>query len=376
MRQSHAGPRKVTPRFAGEGNLRLSLQRLRDIPRAKGSHRRGTPACADASAPLVRSEIFSLIMRVVFCGTGDIGVPTLRALLVSSRHDVVGVITQPDKPAGRDMKTRASVIKLLAIERGVPVHQPSKIRSPESIEALESMRPDIMVVVAYGQILPARVLQIPKFGCLNLHASLLPRYRGAAPIQAAILSGDQETGMTVMYMDEGLDTGDILLMARTPIGLSDTAGELHDRLAEIGAPALMEALELLDAGTAPRTSQDPNAATHVGKLKKTDGLLDWHEPASQLALRVRAMSPWPGAFARLGGQILKIHEACMSPQSGTPGEILSVGADGISIAAGTDALTLKTIQLEGRKRLAAVDFLRGHPLEVGDSMDLSFPPAP
>ena len=315
-------------------------------------------------------------MRVVFCGTGDIGVPSFRALLDSRRHDVVGVITQPDKPAGRDMKPRASTIKLLAIESGIPVYQPSKIRSPESIEALESMRPDVMVVVAYGQILPARVLQIPKFGCLNLHASLLPRYRGAAPIQAAILSGDQETGMTVMYMDDGLDTGDILLMARTPIGLSDTAGELHDRLAEIGAPALLEALELLEAGTAPRTPQDSLQATHVGKLKKTDGLLDWQEPASQLALRVRAMSPWPGAFARLGGQTLKIHEACMSSQSGTPGQILAASAEGITIGAGTDSLTLKTIQLEGRKKLGAGDFLRGHPLKAGDSMDLSFPAAP
>jgi methionyl-tRNA formyltransferase len=315
-------------------------------------------------------------MRVVFCGTGDIGVPTLRALLDSSRHDVAGVITQPDKPAGRDLKPHASAIKLLAIEREISVHQPSKIRSPESMEALNSMRPDIMVVVAYGQILPVSVLQIPKFGCLNLHASLLPRYRGAAPIQAAILSGDQETGMTVMYMDEGLDTGDILLMVRTPIGLSDTAGELHDRLAEIGAPALMEALELLEVGAASRTSQDSKAATHVGKLKKTDGLLDWHEPASQLALRVRAMSPWPGAFARLGGQTLKIHEACVSAQSGMPGQILAVGIEGITIAAGVAALTLKTIQLEGRKRLPAGDFLRGHPLKVGDSLDLSFPPAP
>lgn len=349
---------------------------MRNISRAEGSYRWGAHAFADSNTAPVRSKIFYLTMRVVFCGTGDIGVPTLRALLDSSRHDVAGVITQPDKPAGRDMKPRASAIKLLAIERGIPVHQPSKIRLPESMQALESMRPDIMVVVAYGQILPTRVLQIPKFGCLNLHASLLPRYRGAAPIQAAILSGDQETGMTVMYMDEGLDTGDILLMARTPIGLSDTAGELHDRLAEIGAPALMEALELLDAGTAPRTSQDPNAATHVGKLKKTDGLLDWREPASQLALRVRAMSPWPGAFARLGGQTLKIHEACVSPQSGSPGQILAASAEGITIAAGTDALTLKTIQLEGRKRLSAGDFLRGYPLKVGDAMDLSFPPAP
>lgn len=352
------------------------MQRMRVISWAEGGHRWGTHACAGSGAPPVLTEISNLTMRVVFCGTGDIGVPALRALLDSSRHEVVGVISQPDKPAGRELKLQASVIKLVATERGVPVFQPLKVRSQESIEILESLQPDVMVVVAYGQILPARVLQIPKFGCLNLHASLLPRYRGAAPIQAAILSGDQETGMTVMYMDEGLDTGDILLMARAPIGLSDTAGELHDRLAEIGAPALLQALELVESGTAPRIPQDPKLATHVRKLKKTDGLLDWHEPASRLALRVRAMSPWPGAFARLGGQNLKIHEACVSPQFGAPGQILAVGADGITIAAGADSLTLKTIQLEGRKRLPAGDFLRGHPLKVGDSMDLSFPPAP
>lgn len=375
MCQGHACPRKATPRSAGQGNIRLSLQWMRNIARPEGSYRRGTHAYASPSAPPTRSQIFNLTMRIVFCGTGDIGAPTLRALLDSNRHEVAGVITQPDKPAGRDLKPRASAIKLLAIERGIPVYQPAKIRSPESIEALESMRPEVMVVVAYGQILPARVLQIPRLGCLNLHASLLPRHRGAAPIHSAILSGDQETGMTVMYMDEGLDTGDILLMERTPIGLTDTAGELHDRLAEIGAPALLKALDLLASGTAPRIPQNPHLATHVGKLKKTDGFLHWQEPAARLALRVRAMSPWPCAFARLGGQTLKIHEASVSSLSGTPGQILAAGAEGITIAAGTDSLTLKTIQLEGRKRLAAGDFLRGHPLKAGDSMDLSFPEA-
>ena len=314
-------------------------------------------------------------MHVVFCGTGDIGVPALQALLDSEKHEVLSVITQPDKPAGRDLKPRASAVKLLAQEHGLPVSQPEKIRSEVSIAELQALKPDVMVVVAYGQILPTSVLQIPKFGCLNLHASLLPKHRGASPIQAAILGGDTETGITVMYMDEGLDTGDILLKQPTLISATETAGELHDRLASLAAPALMAALDLIAASTAPQTPQDNALATHVTKLKKSDGWLDWREPASRLALRVRAMSPWPGAFARFGGQTLKIHEAVESPEGGNPGEVLKTCPEGITIAAGKGSLTLKTIQLEGRKRLPAADFLRGYHVAPGTIFDLSFPPA-
>jgi len=314
-------------------------------------------------------------MRIVFCGTGDIGTPALRALLDSEKHEVCAVITQPDKPAGRDMKPRASAIKLLALERGVPVLQPVRLRSEESVAALRAWDPDVVVVVAYGQLLSPEVLAIPKLACLNLHASLLPRHRGASPIQAAILAGDADTGITVMYMDEGLDTGDILLEERFAILQTETAGELHDRLASVAAPTLFRALALLESGKAPRIPQDPVLATHASKMKKTDGWLDWQQPAAKLALRVRAMSPWPGAYARWGGHLLKIHEATASEASGSVGEILESGNDGLLVAAGTGSLRLITVQLEGRKRLNAGELLRGFPMPPGTSFDLSFPPA-
>ena len=220
------------------------------------------------------------MMRVVFCGTGEIGLPALKALLDSGKYEVPGVITQPDKPAGRDLKPRASAIKQLAVERGIPVHQPPKLRDAASLEMLQSLKPDVMVVVAYGQILPKSVLELPRLGCLNLHASLLPRHRGASPIHAAILAGDAITGMTVMYMDEGLDTGDVLLEEVLDIGTQETTGELHDRLAALAAPCLLRALDLLAAGNAPRTPQDPGKANYAPKLKKADGFLDWTHPAS------------------------------------------------------------------------------------------------
>ena len=314
-------------------------------------------------------------MRIIFCGTGDIGAPTLKALLDSEKHEVCAVVTQPDKPAGRDMKPRASAIKLLALERGIPVQQPVRLRSEESVAALRAWKPEVLVVVAYGQLLSPEVLRIPTVACLNLHASLLPRHRGASPIQAAILAGDADTGMTVMYMDEGLDTGDILLEERFAIEPTETAGELHDRLACVAAPALFRALDLLESGKAPRIPQDAVLATHAPKMKKTDGWLDWRQPAAKLALRVRAMSPWPGAYARWGGHMIKIHEAVACEVGGPAGEILESGTEGLLVAAGTGSLRLITLQLEGRKRLNAGELLRGFPMPVGTSFDLSFPPA-
>lgn len=308
------------------------------------------------------------MMRVVFCGTGEIGVPALRALIDSEKYHVIAVITQPDKPAGRDLKPRASAIKQLAIERGIPVSQPARLREAEAIAALRTLEPDLMIVAAYGQILPRPVLDLPRLGCFNLHASLLPRHRGASPIHAAILAGDPVTGMTVMYMDEGLDTGDMLLAEAIPIGPDDTAGILHDRLADLAAPCLLRALDLLAAGQAPRTPQDVVLATHAPKLTKANGLLDWREPASSLALRVRAMSPWPGAHTLLGGNVLKIHAASVAAASGSPGTILQADQSGFLIATGEKSLLLESIQLEGRKRLTAAEFLRGFPLEKGSSI--------
>jgi len=315
-------------------------------------------------------------MRIVFCGTGEIGAPALQALLASKKHTVVGVITQPDKPAGRDLKPRMSAIKQIALAQNLPVQQPEKLRSAAALEDLRALAPDLMVVAAYGQILPKTVLEAPRLGCLNLHASLLPRHRGASPIHAAILASDHETGITVMYMDEGLDTGDILLAQKLTIGPNETTGQLHDRLADLAAPCLLEALDLLEQGNAPRVPQDNALATYAAKLKKTDGLLDWREPAEALATRIRAMSPWPGAFSHLNGQTLKIHAAKTDPASGSPGEILASEPSVIRVGCGSGSLVLESLQLQGRKRLPAAEFLRGHPLPPGTRLDLSFPPGP
>ncbi len=313
-------------------------------------------------------------MKIVFCGTGEIGLPSLKALADSPRHEVIGVITPPDRPAGRDQHTRPPEVKTEALARGIPVVQPERIR--KDFSALAVWSPDLMVVAAYGQMLPRGVLELPRLGCLNLHASLLPRHRGASPIHAAILAGDAETGMTAMYMDEGLDTGDILLARRAPIFPNETAGELHDRLAELAPAVLMESLELLENGSAARTAQDSTLATYAPKLGRQDGRLDWRGSAGLLARRVRAMNPWPGASARLAGGVLKIHSAAESVEGGVSGTVLSAGPGGIVVAAGEGSLVLREVQLEGKKRLPAADFLRGYPLPAGTKFDLSFSVSP
>lgn len=311
-------------------------------------------------------------MRIVFCGTGEIGLPSLHAIADSPEHELAAVVTQPDRPAGRDLRPRASWIKLEAVKRGIPVMQPGRIRDASFCEWLAAVGADVMVVAAYGQILPSAVLGIPAAGCLNIHASLLPRHRGASPIQAAILSGDTWTGITIMWMDEGLDTGDILLASGTEILAGENAGELHDRLAAMAPDAILGALALVAEGRAPRIPQDPSQATHSGKMEKADGWLDWRATAAELARRVRAMNPWPGASGQLVGVAgrLKIHRARESGDEGVPGVIVSVGGGGIVVGTGRGALVLEEIQLEGRKRLTAAEFLRGHPLAAGDAFYL------
>src|SRR6266487_3768038 len=258
-------------------------------------------------------------MRIVFIGTGEIGVPTLRALL-DSEHEVVAAVTQPDKRVGREQRIESPPIKKEIARSGgfqtavgrsaagkpppLEVLQPAKIRDPQAIEELGALKPDVVVVIAYGQILPRDVLEIPRLACLNLHASLLPRWRGAAPIQATIATGDCETGITVMYMDEGLDTGDILLQRRVEILPNDTGGSLHDRMAQNAPEALLESLRLVAAGNAPRIPQDNILATYASKLKREDGRIDWSEPAEAIERKVRAFNPWPGAFIKLGGRNL------------------------------------------------------------------------
>jgi methionyl-tRNA formyltransferase len=313
-------------------------------------------------------------MRIVFIGTGEIGVPTLRALQ-KSEHKLLGIVTQPDKPAGREQKITAPPVKAEIVGSELPVLQPAKIKDSQAIEQIRALAPDVIVVMAYGQILPGAVLEIPKIACLNLHASLLPRWRGAAPIQAAIAAGDRETGITVMHMDEGLDTGDILLQRKLDIQVTDTGGSLHDRLAEIAPEALLEALRLLASGTALRVPQDKQLATYAPKLTREAGRINWSEPAVVIERKIRAYSPWPGAFTELdppslnvtpapssgvaGNQKLKIFSAAIVDLRGKPGEILRRDSE-LVIATSDGALSLIEIQLEGKRRMRAAEFLRGH----------------
>ena len=297
-------------------------------------------------------------MRVLFIGTGEIGAPVLRWLLESGEHELVGVVTQPDKPVGREQRIEAPPIKAALAGGNVPILQPKRIK--DAVADLAALNPDVTVVMAYGQILPRAVLEIPRIACLNLHASLLPRHRGAAPIQAAIVAGDHETGISVMYMDEGLDTGDVLLQNRIEIAASETGGSLHDRLAEIAPGALKEALAQLENGTAPRIPQDSSASSYAPKLGREDGRIDWNEPATLIERKIRAFDPWPGAFAVLlddegRERKLKIFSAhLVSARSAGP----------LSFPAKDGALALDEVQLEGKRRMSAEEFLRGYHASV------------
>jgi methionyl-tRNA formyltransferase len=294
-------------------------------------------------------------MRVLFIGTGEIGVPVLRWLMESSEHELVGVVTQPDKPVGREQRIEAPPIKAAVAGSNLRVLQPKRIKAEEAVAEIRALAPEVIVVMAYGQILPRTVLDIPRIACLNLHASLLPRHRGAAPIQAAIVGGDRETGISVMYMDEGLDTGDVLLQKRIEIAENETGGSLHDRLAEIAPAALAEALAALGEGKAPRVPQDSSLATYAAKLEREDGRLDWREPAALLERKIRAFNPWPGAFTVLRDDAgrerkLKIFRAHL---------VREESAEALVFPATEGALALDEVQLEGKRRMSAGEFLRG-----------------
>lgn len=303
-------------------------------------------------------------MRVLFIGTGEIGVPVLHSLLKSNEHELVGVVTQPDKPVGRAQRIEAPAIKIALGDSKVPVLQPKRIKNEDAVAAIRAIAPDVIAVIAYGQILPRSVLEIPRIACLNLHASLLPRHRGAAPIQAAIIAGDRESGISVMYMDEGLDTGDVLLQTRLEIAPDETGGSLHDRLAAVAPEALHEALAQLQAGTAARIPQDSSAATYAPKLEREHGRIDWNEPVALIERKIRAFNPWPGAFTVLRDEQdrerkLKIYRATLV--AGT-----SDDRNHLVIAAKDGALRLEEVQLEGKRRMSAAEFLRGYavPLRV------------
>lgn len=293
-------------------------------------------------------------MRIVFAGTPEFAAQHLEALLQAG-YQVEAVYTQPDRRAGRGQKLMPSPVKQLALQHGLPVMQPATLRDAEAQHALAALQPDLMVVVAYGLILPQAVLDTPRLGCINSHASLLPRWRGAAPIQRAIEAGDSESGVTVMQMEAGLDTGPMLLKVRTPIGPSDTGGSLHDRLAALGAQAVVEAVARLQAGSLPGERQDDTLATYAHKLSKDEARLDWQRPAAELERLVRAFNPWPICHSSLAGDVLKVHAARLVPGQGEPGRILAVGKDGLTVACGTGALQLTRLQLPGGKPLDFAD---------------------
>jgi methionyl-tRNA formyltransferase len=307
-------------------------------------------------------------MRVLFMGTGEIGVPSFRWLL--DQHEVVAAVTQPDKPVGRRQELRASAIKQLAAERRIPVLQPVRLRAPEAVAEVIACRADVIVVMAYGQILPRAVLDAGRLACVNLHASILPKYRGAAPIQAAIEAGEAKTGVTVIYMAEGLDTGDILHIRETPIRRRETGGSLHDRLAFVAAEALADALPLVEAGTACRIPQDHAVATHVTKLTREHGVIDWTSTACAVERRIRAMNPWPAAHTTLptaeGPRQIKAFSAIICRRNnGGPGEVLRADPRGLLVGSGEGSVLLRDIQMEGKRRMSAAEFLRGHEIPPG-----------
>ena len=309
-------------------------------------------------------------MRAIFAGTPEFAAAALEAILAAG-FDVLLVLTQPDRPAGRGMALHASPVKELALKRGLPVHQPPSLKTEAACQPILDARPDVMVVAAYGLLLPQAVLDIPRLGCLNIHASLLPRWRGAAPIQRAILAGDAETGVTIMQMDAGLDTGPMLLTERVAVAGDDTAQTLHDKLAALGAGLIVTALRGLEKGELTAVPQPAEGITYAAKIDKREAELDWRKPAIELARAVRAFNPFPGAAARLNGVVLKIRSAQAADGQGEPGAVISAGSDGIVVACGQGALRLNQLQKPGGKRLAAADFLRGVPVRAGARFSLA-----
>jgi len=305
-------------------------------------------------------------------GTPELAAVCLDALLRVPEFQVVGVVSQPDRPKGRDLKLTPPPVKDLALRHKLPVVQPQRARDDVFFDELTAWQPDLIAVAAFGQILPQRVLDLPKFGCLNVHTSLLPKYRGAAPIQTAILNDDTETGVTIMKMDAGLDTGAILSTERTPIEATDNAQTLHDRLAKIGAALLVKTIPDYVAGRIAPQPQPLEGVSHCAKIKKQDGELDWKLPARTLWNRVRGFTPWPGAFTYIATQprslLLKIWGVEPTAGAGEPGEILAAGKDGIVVACGQDALRITVLQREGGRRVTAAEFLTGCPLTPGQRL--------
>ena len=297
-------------------------------------------------------------LKIVFAGTPDFAAQHLDAL-IKSHHDVIAVYSQPDRPAGRGKKLKASEVKQLALTHDIPVYQPENFKSDDAKQQLADLNADIMVVVAYGLLLPKAVLETPKLGCINVHGSILPRWRGAAPIQRAIWAGDAETGVTIMQMDEGLDTGDMISIATCPIEAADTSASLYSKLAELGPTALIGTLATIADGTATPEKQNDELANYAKKLSKEEANIDWHMPAQQIERNIRAFNPWPICFTQMQGNTVKIYAAELVENAGNPGEILAADKTGITVATTEGALKITQLQPQGKKPMSAQDFLNG-----------------
>lgn len=305
-------------------------------------------------------------MRIVFLGTPDFAAASLKKL-IDEKYDIAAVFTQPDKPRDRGMKLSYSPVKELALENNIPVYQPTKLRDGTATELIKSLRPDILVVVAYGRILPDDMLEVPKYGAINVHASLLPKYRGAAPIQWAVLNGDKITGVTTMYLASEMDTGDIIYTSETEIGEFETSGELFDRLMVMGAELLDRTLRDIEAGTAPRTQQDHSKASYVKMLDKSLSPIEWAKTPREIIKQIYGLQPWPVATAELDGKVFKIYSAeyTQNKTVKAPGSVVSAGKKGIEIAClGGETLLITELQAAGKKRMKASDYLLGHPIKV------------
>lgn len=315
-------------------------------------------------------------MRILFMGTPDFAVETLETL-IHSEHEVIGVVTQPDKPKGRGGKVQFSPVKEAAIEAGIPVFQPNRVRDGAFIEQLRSILPDVIVVVAFGQLLTKEILELPRYGCLNVHASLLPKLRGAAPIQWSVIDGDKESGVTIQQMDEGLDTGDILLVEKYTLDPKETGGSLFDKLAKLGGPMILKVLQMAEAGSLQPQKQDDAQHTYAKRLSKATGQMDFTKPANELERLIRGLNPWPSAFCFLNGKMLKIWEADViedtvsSDQDTEAGMIVDVAKDSFDVKTKDGLLRVYEVQLEGKKRMRCDAFLRGFSLEKGQQLKSS-----
>lgn len=306
-------------------------------------------------------------MKIIFMGTPDFAAASLEAL-IASRHEIQAVVTQPDKPKGRKGELTPSPVKVIAKREGIKVYQPLKVRDEEFVKTLRAYNPDVMVVVAFGQIIPLSILQMPKYGCVNIHGSLLPKYRGAAPIQWAVLDGEKETGITTILMDEGIDTGDILLKKTIKIDADETSGSLFDKLMALGAKTILETLDELEKGSLTPTKQEESPTAYAKMLTKAMGLIDFTKSAKELDCFVRGMDPWPSAYTLLAGKTLKLWKVRAVEKSGEAGSVIGIDKESFTVACGEGAIEVLEVQLEGKKRMSAGDFLKGSTLNIGQEL--------